>query len=105
MKYFLIAGLSALLLSSVWSPVVAQATNNRCIPRPNALTQLDAQFKERPVSIGLAATGAVVEVLTSETGTWTILVTTPQGVSCVIAAGKFWEDLPKAKAVIKGLDS
>ena len=105
MKTLLIAGLSALLLGSVSSPVVAQATNNRCIPRANALSQLDAQYKERPVSIGLAATGAVVEVLASETGTWTILLTTPQGVSCVIAVGNFWEDLPKTKAAIKGFDS
>ncbi len=105
MKYFLIACLNALLISSISSPVAAQAINNNCTLRTNALSQLEAQYKERPVSIGLSASGAVVEVVASETGSWTILVTTPQGMSCMIATGEHWETLPKATAVIKGLDS
>jgi hypothetical protein len=35
---------------------------------------------------------AVIEVYSSEeTGTWTILVTRPDGTSCLLAAGQRWE--------------
>ena len=35
--------------------------------------------------------GGVVEILTSPDGnTWTIIVTTPQGMSCLVAAGEGW---------------
>ena len=39
--------------------------------------------------MGLASNGGVLEVLSSTSGsTWTILVTMPNGVSCMIAAGE-----------------
>ena len=38
------------------------------------------------------ATTAVVEIYSSEeTGTWTILMTRPDGMSCLLAAGQRWE--------------
>ena len=46
---------------------------------------------ERPVVRGLAANGAMFEVLASATGSWTAIVTPPQGRSCVVATGEAWE--------------
>ena len=43
--------------------------------------------------MGLAPNGGVVEVLASENGSWTLLVTMPDGHSCVIAVGENWEAL------------
>ena len=37
-----------------------------------------------------------MEVLTSpDGGTWTIIVTTPQGFACLVAAGEGWHPLEK----------
>ena len=40
---------------------------------------------------GNSAEGALVEVLTTEDGnTWSILLTNPDGVSCLVASGEGW---------------
>ena len=44
--------------------------------------------------MGLTNKGAVVEVLTNQNGTtWTIIITMPNGVSCMVAAGEGWETI------------
>jgi hypothetical protein len=46
----------------------------------------------------------VVELYSSETtGTWTILVTRPDGISCLLAAGQLWEQV--APVVAPGSDA
>ena len=48
------------------------------------------------MAVGVTNKGALVEVLTSaDGGTWTIIVTTPQGMSCLVAAGEGWRFLPR----------
>ena len=45
--------------------------------------------------MGLSAEGSVLEILASDTGSWTLIVTRPSGVSCVVAHGQGWESMPK----------
>jgi len=62
-----------------------------CYQRESIVTLLAAQYKEIPVAIGVNSKGALIEVLSSEHGhTWTILVTTPEGLSCVVSSGEGW---------------
>ena len=47
-------------------------------------------------SIGLGDNNQVVEVFAStETGTWTITVTNPNGLTCLVASGQAFEDVAK----------
>ena len=73
-------------------PVLSQGI---CGTRDAALAYLARQYGERPRAIGLAANGQVVEVLASQSGSWTMLVTRPDGLACVVASGEAWETLPK----------
>lgn len=52
---------------------------------------LDRQYQERQRSLGLTGNGALIEVYASEEGTWTILLTTPDGAACILADGEAWE--------------
>ncbi len=62
-----------------------------CNQRAKIVTLLAGKYKEVPVAIGVNGKGHLVEVLSSEHGrTWTIIVTSPAGVSCVISAGEGW---------------
>ena len=73
-------------------PSVAQAV---CGDRGKLMTHLDKTYAERPVAMGLTSTGAVFELFTSTTGSWTILVTYPTGpTTCMVATGENWEALP-----------
>ena len=73
----------------------ASAQQMVCGERQHLVKHLGAAYSEAPANLGLDATGSLLEVLTSEKGTWTILVTDPHGVTCVVAAGENWENLPR----------
>lgn len=73
-------------------PAAAQTV---CVTeRGDVLKQLSSQFKENPVTMGLATDGSVVEVLAASLGSWTILVTKPTGVSGVVVSGEAWDHVP-----------
>ncbi|WP_424942134.1 hypothetical protein [Aliiroseovarius crassostreae] len=69
-------------------------TRQNCAPRPAVVERLTDTYGETRQSIGLATNNMVVEVFASnESGTWTITVTNPQGVTCLVAAGRSFETL------------
>ncbi len=72
-----------------------------CGERGAVVTSLEKTYSETPVSMGLASNGAIIEILASPSGTFTIILTRPNGLSCVMAAGENWEDLPKRLAGAK----
>jgi len=97
-------GVGATLAMS--SPALAQtAPNTNCAPRQAVVERLGARYGESRQSIGIGSNNSVVEVFAStETGTWTIVVTMPTGVSCLVAAGQAFEAVAEAP-VAKGNDA
>ncbi len=74
-------------------PALAQAAPAICKTRDSLLTQLETKYGEVPVAIGVAG-GALIELLTAKDGmTWTIILTTPKGMSCLVASGDGWRPL------------
>jgi hypothetical protein len=90
---FLAAAAAVAVLGIQPMPVAAQEAAP-CAQRTNIVDTLGSQYKESPRAIGLVSQDAVLEVFVSETGSWTVMVTNPQGVSCVLAAGQSWEEIP-----------
>ena len=75
------------------STAMAQA-QPQCNKRDNVLALLAKKYQETPIAAGVTNTGGLVEVLTDiKSGTWTIIVTTPQGMSCLVAAGEGWRHM------------
>jgi hypothetical protein len=70
-----------------------------CADREAMAGRLAAGWHETRQSVGLSASGAVLETYANpETGTWTITMTTPGGPTCIVAAGEAWEaDEPAPK--------
>lgn len=58
-----------------------------CAARHEMVAMLAETFSEVAVSRGIEARGGLLEMFASEAGTWTLIVTTPQLVSCPVAAG------------------
>ena len=86
---------AALYIASV-TDAVAQDSRN-CAPREAVVDRLAEGYGETRQSIGLGANNSVVEVFASdETGTWTITVTTPNGLTCLVASGQSYETLAEA---------
>ena len=77
---------------SVALPAHAQ---NACPERDLVTDYLASEFEETPIAMGMANNGGVIEVYSSvDRTTWTIMITMPDGTSCMIAAGQAWEALP-----------
>ncbi len=72
----------------------AAAQQVPCAPRDGVLSHLESKYGEVPVAVGVTSAGGLVEVLTTGDGlTWTIIVTLPNGISCMVAAGEGWRNV------------
>jgi hypothetical protein len=84
----LLLGLAGLALAS--APAAATST---CAVRSTIVGQLADRYSETRRGIGMTGNNAVVEVFASDAGTWTVTVTLPSGMTCLVASGSNWEDL------------
>ena len=83
---------AAVLFLLTTTDVAAQGRN--CGPRDAVVTRLAEGYGESRQSIGLGSNNAVIEVFASdETGSWTITVTQPNGLTCLVASGQGYEQL------------
>jgi hypothetical protein len=84
--------LSTLVTLSIIAPALAQ-TPQACGPRKTVVEQLGREYAEVPVNRGITSEGALIELLASPSGSWTLLISLPNGQSCLAAAGESWEEL------------
>ncbi|MBK1868769.1 hypothetical protein [Taklimakanibacter albus] len=85
MKWLLVAA-AFLFLSSI-----AKAEMLPCASHDDLVSLLAKQYKETPEAIGITQDGTLLEVFVSEQRSWTVLLTTATGVSCIAASGENWE--------------
>jgi hypothetical protein len=79
------------VLVSIGTAASAQTV---CHQRAEFVTELGQKFRESPVAYGLTSNGQVIEVLSSASGSWTMIVTSTDGTSCALAAGESWAKVP-----------
>ena len=93
----------ALLCLSALTATNAEAQTSRvCGLHAKVIERLHTGYGETRQMIGLGSNGAILEVFASEeSGSWTILVTNPQGVSCLIAAGQAFENV-RGQIILEG---
>ncbi len=82
--------LRATLATMLVAPLPTLAAAEPCGKRADFLNILMAEYGETPISIGRGSGGEVYEVLASENGTWTVIVTDSSGRTCGVAAGQAW---------------
>lgn len=80
----------ALAMLLVMLPGIA-AAQSICGERAKFLAKLAHDYKEAPTATGITADGRMLEVLTSEAGTWTMIITNTNGLTCMVTAGQAWE--------------
>ncbi len=75
----------------------AAAQSGNCAPRQVVLDRLSETYGETRQSMGLGSSGRVMEVFASDaSGSWTITVTLPNGMTCLMASGQSFETLAEA---------
>lgn len=69
-----------------------------CGDRTAIVKKLEAQFKEVGQARGLVSDTRIIEVFVSPDKNWTMLVSFPNGMSCIMASGQAWDQSPVALA-------
>lgn len=93
MLKFLMTASVLLGTATVSLPAQAQAL---CNARTNIVAQLTDKYGEVSNGVGMQSSTQVIEVWSSQkTGSWTIIASRADGVSCILAAGQGWTNNPE----------
>lgn len=80
----------AIALIAALCAAPAAAEEPLCVPRGDMQAALENEYGEVSVGYGLDHRDVIVEVWVSRAGTWTLLITRPDGSTCAVAAGIDW---------------
>lgn len=84
------------ICGAIFTPFGASA-QSQCGTRDGVERTLLQNYQESPIFTGVTHNGGLVIVLATESGsTWSILVASPQGVACLVAAGENWRPMDAA---------
>ena len=86
---------AAITMSAAALLATPEATAQQmCLIRDDAIERLSKQHGEAVTGRGLAQGGrAMVELLTNEQGSWTLVITDVKGRSCIIGVGEAWQSI------------
>ena len=92
-RIFAVVTFAFALLMHTAATVKAQPV---CMPHDEFRVELHRNFLEAPVAIAIANNGALIELYAKrDKSSWTLVMTRPGGLSCVLVAGEEWNDLRK----------
>ena len=93
--------IAAAVLAAPAALAQQQQPQQPCGPRAQIVQKLGDEYKENQQAVGYVNETAVLEVFVSAKGTWTIIATGTDGNSCLLSAGKDWDQA----GFVKGLDT
>jgi hypothetical protein len=83
-------------IGATMGPVSATAPAT-CGERSSIVEMLAKKYHEQPRAMAIANQRMLLEVYASQAGSWTILLTHPNGATCIVSAGDSWEEIPDTK--------
>ena len=95
---FCVAALAAALLAAT-AAGPARAHYRDCGPSEAMRQRMALEYGERQAAMGTAGTRNAAELWINEaTRSWTLLGIWPEGLACIVAGGKAWEETPPSTA-------
>lgn len=85
----------ATIIVTLATPAISQFSPQFCAPRDVVVERLKKKYSESRVMLGTAGQGSVmVETYANKaSGSWTLVTTTPEQLSCMMIAGQNWHQL------------
>lgn len=77
----------------------APGAQRACLPHDGVDSKLRNEFGEKVLGRGISKDGTLLEVFMAPAGTFTVIKTTPQGLSCVVDFGEGWQTLNQLESV------
>lgn len=89
--------LSMAFMAMLLTAQMAPAQRSNCAPRDAVVERLATGYSESRQMMALNAQNAVLEIFASpDSGTWTITLTQPGGLTCIVAAGEHYQYVAEA---------
>lgn len=90
---------TALVFGAAAMAPPAHAQTMQCLQRDALVETLQSKYGERLTGGGLQSAERLIEVWSSgTTGSFTVFVTQPNGVSCIVATGQSWNSVTSSGA-------
>jgi hypothetical protein len=70
-----------------------------CMTHDGAGDKLRSEYGEKMLGHGVSGDGTLVEIYLAPSGTFTVIKTTPAGLSCVVDFGEGWQTLHQLEQV------
>lgn len=97
--------LAALAVLVTIASSTASAQGVPCGPSQALTARLAGEYGEAVTGGGIDAAGRLLRIFANaETGTWTAVVTSPEGLSCIVSSGENWAN-ERPEPVTKGRPS
>ena len=96
-KAFFVRASAAALIAASLSAAAAAAAQSICDTRKSIVGTLEGKYSETRRAMGIASGNNMLEVFVSEAGTWSLMITSPNGRSCLVGAGQAWQEQPLGK--------
>jgi hypothetical protein len=96
MKSCLVSLIALGAICAMTVPATATAMPT-CGERSSIIEMLAKKYHEQPRAMAIANQRMLLEVYASQAGSWTILLTHPNGATCIVSAGDSWEEIPDTK--------
>jgi hypothetical protein len=81
----------SLILATVVTVTSSTAALAVCADRDAIIASLSKNYSEKHLASGFQSSAGLMEIWVSEPdGTWTILMTQPNGMTCIMASGTHW---------------
>ena len=77
----------------------AATSQPNCLPHDGASAKLRKEYDEKLLGRGVSSDGTLLEVFLSSRGSFTVVKTTPAGLSCVVDFGEGWQTLHQLEQV------
>lgn len=84
----------ATILLGLWAAPAYAQQRQLCAPRQAILDKFAAEFGEVPFGGGVDGAGQLIEILTSPSGSWTMLIVRPDKTACIMGSGDGWLEYP-----------
>ena len=76
-------------------PALAQSTNRLiaqlCLAHAEIEAKLLNDFGEKKLGLGISDDGTLLELFVARSGTFTVVKTSPRGISCIVDFGQGWQ--------------
>ncbi len=80
------------VVAAFWAAVSIPAhAQVACAERRQVTEHLAQNYQESSAGTGLTFAGQAIERFVADSGTWTIVVTKPNGTACIVSHGEAWQ--------------